>query len=763
MSTEALKPFICLGVDLREGSGDAEGDCPFCGKDKHFHVNPRTGQYNCKVCGDGGNVTTFLTKIAELAHRETPREKFRSLSRQRGIPAGVLRACGMGWWNDEWLIPVRSERGTVRDIRRYDGERIMSTGGCKLQLWGMDRLAAAPAGATVYLHEGEWDGQAMMGMLRDAGDDGPVVVAVPGATVLKEDWVQYFAGKHVVTFYDNDEPGDKGQLRAEARLRSVAASLRHVCWPEDDLPEGWDVRDHAREYVPKGGARRAIDRLLAMATTRTRRRAASDGANEGSEVQPPKWTEDELPDLDFPGVVAEFDKYLVMSEDVKLALKLMAAVCLSNDIDDDPLWLYVIAPPSAGKTELLSQFQESSRCVFVSSVTPHGLVSGWKGEGSKDPSLIPKLKGKSLVTKDFTEILAMPEVAQNELYSILRGAYDGFVDKTYGNGVQRRYRDCHFSVIAGSTQAIRLKRNSTLGERFLQFEMGAVTERQEFDRCMSSLDNIGKRGEKNDKLQRAVCAFLKRKIDPEDLPKIPTELKKKIVRLARMVAALRTEVIRDRFTQDIQVKIDRESPTRLTKQLGKLAMVLAFIDGNSEVDDSNVGDVARVAINTIGGFGLDIVEVLMGIGGRGTKRDMCEGTRLPSTTVTRHVNDLLYLRVLEVEGDKTASSTAGGKPASVYRVTDEVADMWKSAKGDESWSKDKSSSGRPGAHGSTRSPSSSASMGRRSPAASGVSVRSLRLVKRATSPASKPSARTSSSGSSGSGRPTRRIVRTSAS
>ena len=123
-----------------------------------------------------------------------------------GLQLGGLQVQGL---DGEWLIPCRSEVGTVRDVRRYDGKRVMSTAGCKSQLWGADRLAASQEGALVLLCEGEWDGMAARWMLRDSGRDD-VVVAVPGATTFKPEWASLLRGKRVVTVYDHDDAGDRG-------------------------------------------------------------------------------------------------------------------------------------------------------------------------------------------------------------------------------------------------------------------------------------------------------------------------------------------------------------------------------------------------------------------------------------------------------------------------------------------------------------------------------------------------------------------------
>ena len=697
---ELLRPIAHWGVDLSPagGSGDWRGDCPFCGKRGHLYASPTTGQWDCKVCGATGNVLTMLRRLAADGAASTTREAWAALARERGVPAGVLRARGLALVGGAWAIPSPSPARAL-DLRRFADGRTQSTAGCKSQLFGSDELAAADPRRPVYLMEGEWDAMAMDWLLRDAGDKGPsptpVVVAVPGATVMKPAWVEALRGRRVVTFYDADDAGDKGQLRAAEKLAGVAAEVKHACWP-DESPDGWDVRDHARERVPKVGAVAALGELLALVGTRTRRRAASDGGGP-SDSAPPKWREEDLPEVSFDAVVREFSKFLSMNDEAVLALKLSLAVCLSNDIADDPLWMYVVAPPSAGKTEILAQLQESGRCVFVSSVTPHGLVSGWRGEGKKDPSLIPKLKGKTLVAKDFTEVLSLPEREQNEVYSVLRGAYDGMVDRAYGNGVTRTYRDCHFSIIAGSTQAIRLKRGSMLGERFLQFEMRSPSREESRARSRARRRQLGGKRASGEAMQKAVAAFLKKRVRVEDLPS-EEACDDEIDALAELIARMRAEVPRNRYTGELEARIDPEGITRVALQLAQLGRILAWIDGARAVGPRQMAVVRRVAFDTAGGFNTEIVAALMRMGGRGTKREAADGARLPFQTATRRMDDLILMRVLVPDGT-VPSGQAGGRPAQVLRVADDVVKLWLEATGENKGAGNEHGEGGKGAGG----------------------------------------------------------------
>jgi hypothetical protein len=322
----------------------------------------------------------------------------------------------------------------------------------------MESLAAARAGARVWHVEGEWDRLAMLWLLREA-ERSDIVVAVPGAGTFKADWIGAYAGKSVTAVYDADEAGDKGGIKAESKLVAVAKQLRFVQWP-DSSPPGWDLRDFivARSESGEGWAEAALEELEALSRAHPRRHEAGGEGAGDDEEDPSGQLPPGLPPLQegmtFDELAACFDERLLLTPDMRDALKVMCAVALSTDVRTDPLWVYIVGTPGAGKTMMLQAFQGSTRCVFRSTVTAHGLVSGWK-EG--DPSLIPLLSGKSFVLKDMTEVLSMPPMERDQIFATLRGAFDGSVDKSFGNGVHRVYnRLCEppferFSMLAGVT------------------------------------------------------------------------------------------------------------------------------------------------------------------------------------------------------------------------------------------------------------------------------------------------------------------------
>src|SRR5262249_23758004 len=115
----------------------------------------------------------------------------------------------------------------------------------------------------------------------------------------------------------------------------------------------------------------------------------------------------------------------------------------------DSLWLFLKGPPGSGKTEMMNALKGLPEwAMLVSNLTPAALISGF-GDPTKDrtgQSLLPQLDGKTLIVKDFTTILSMNPTARDEIFGILRDAYDGHASKNFGTG--RREYDSRFNLLA---------------------------------------------------------------------------------------------------------------------------------------------------------------------------------------------------------------------------------------------------------------------------------------------------------------------------
>jgi hypothetical protein len=671
---EHVQTFNFFGSALREMNGQWEGDCIFCGKERHFYTDQKEGLWDCKVCGRSGNRITFLEQLFKAAQEEATDADWEKLSTSRRIPVEILKTRRLAFAGERWLIPGCGENGRFRDLRVYNFKQIISAAGCKSCLYGVEKLSKSKPGSRVWVCEGEWDALALEWLLEVAGITDQTVTAVPGASVLKDEWVHLFNGREVVCAYDNDEAGDRGAEKADDRLRKVAKRISFVNWPRSSKT-GYDLRDFICDSMEAGHEpEKILETLLKLQQPKPRAVQESDPGEKPADA----------PEVgDFSALVKIFGEHIKMSRDMTDCLCLMVATAISNDIQGDPIWLYLVGPPGTGKTLLLASLATSSRCLMRSTVTPHSLVSGWRGDADKDPSLIPKLAGLTLVAKDFTEILTMPPMMQDEIFSTLRGAYDGFVSKSFGNGAVREYKNCRFSLLAGVTHAIHACKTASLGERFLKFQFKIPAKEHAEAAVRASIASVGTENAIESALSACVESFLARKVTK--LPPLPGKYINKLTALVQLIALLRAQVARDPRSGEVMYRPGPEAGTRLAKQLAKLSRMVAFVLDRDAVDDACYTLTERVAFDTAYGFHLDLVDAIMRAGGKATMPSMRQSIGVSHTSVNHYCEDLCMLGVLEDSGQRTEITSQAGRPAVIYQVTQKLATLWRLARGEMSW------------------------------------------------------------------------------
>lgn len=634
-----LSVFQWFGLDFKKATESEHiCTCPFCDKRNHFYVNAITGQWDCKACGEGGNVLTFLKKYSTTIYEQTSRDEYRRLAKNRGLPVKALRDWRLGWDGDQWLLPVWSEKKTCRDVRCWNPKtKIMkSPKGCKVQLYGWYRASKLPAGSTIFICEGEWDAIALSWLLARAGVTNMAAVGTPGANTFKDSWVEDLSRYKIVLCYDNDPAGEQGSLKAYNKLKESAEIIQVLKWP-GQASKGYDIRDFIKDRlkqdVPIKKIFKGLKNLLVD---------AEDMPTYISEEDEVEEQEDEVSDNppSFEETLEIFEKWADMKPDLVDVLKIMFAVVLSVKVPGDPIWMYIVGPAGSGKTMLLMSLSENSRCIFRSRITAHTLVSGF--QRNYDPSLLPKLNKKCFVWKDFTEVLEMRD--KDEIYSTLRGAFDGSVIRTYGNGVERVYKNLHFSMLAGTTPAVHGDKKAMLGERFLQFEIFSKGDEDTTDQIKAAMDDVGFEDQMIAEIQIAATRFLARKVY---IPEVPDWVKKRIIALSQLTSILRAVVEREQFGDRQVLYIPSpEIGTRLAKQLLKLVQFLALVEGHKKVEYEDYKMIERTAADTSRKMYLRILQSIQGCGGSATISQIAQKMRLNWHVIYRQIEDLYMLRVV---------------------------------------------------------------------------------------------------------------------
>lgn len=273
-------------------------------------------------------------------------------------------------------------------------------------------------------------------------------------------------------------------------------------------------------------------------------------------------------------------------------VRLICATIIANKLSGDPVWLFIVAPPSGLKTELIRALDGIEGIHGLSSLTPHTLISGQKST-SKETSLLLKIQNGIFTFKDFTSVLEMNKIARDEILSQLREIYDGQYSKSFGTGDDVRW-DGKMGFLAGVTEAVDLFQGmyNILGERFLQYRMVQPGRKEATRRGMQNAPHIHEiRQQMKDLFTNYVTSF---KL-PEELPAIPEDWINEIIELSDFATLARSAVMRDANMRDITHVFSPEMPIRFAKQLTLLAQT--FLAMGTTDEDKNI--LRKIAFSSL--------------------------------------------------------------------------------------------------------------------------------------------------------------------
>lgn len=259
------------GITYRESGYELIAKCIFnncdrdsTGSEAHLYFNKETSQYECKKCGEKGNLITlqkhfgdratpqrassysgphFNDALVEKCHSNLP-ERIRTYLNNRGIKNEIINNFKLGYGNfygKRYItIPIAGENGYNFLKLRQDPEdgngKITYPKGAEAQLFG---IYAGKEDIQV-LCEGELDALALI----SAGCFA--LTSTHGAGTFKEEWIDEDIRKcqKIYVCFDNDEAGKKGSLRVLKMLEDVGLrTLHHITLPEE-VGDGGDITDY---------------------------------------------------------------------------------------------------------------------------------------------------------------------------------------------------------------------------------------------------------------------------------------------------------------------------------------------------------------------------------------------------------------------------------------------------------------------------------------------------------------------------------------
>lgn len=275
-------------------------------------------------------------------------------------------------------------------------------------------------------------------------------------------------------------------------------------------------------------------------------------------------------------------------------VRLLCATVIANRLPGDPVWLFVVAPPSGLKTELINALEKVDNIYPLSSLTPKTLVSGARTVGAETSLLLELQTDKVVTFKDFTTILEMNFNARDEILSQLREIYDGKFNKRFGTGQAVNWEG-KLGFIAGVTDAIEMYqgRISIMGERFIQYRMKQPDREAAAKRGLENIEMIlDVRGA----LKAMFADVIHGTEIPTDLPRIPLELRDEIIELSGFSTRARTGVNRDSTGREITHVFPPEMPVRFAKQLILLSKAFMLLGTFGDVEKTIIRQIALSSV-----------------------------------------------------------------------------------------------------------------------------------------------------------------------
>jgi hypothetical protein len=258
------------------------------------------------------------------------------------------------------------------------------------------------------------------------------------------------------------------------------------------------------------------------------------------------------------------------------------------------IWAYLIAPSGSGKTELMMLLNTCPKTFNVDDLSSKALISGFKPEEGKY-GMFDKMNDKCVYVKDMSQMLTANKDERNATFGILRNAYDGYLDKMFGNSEEKVHLEAKFGLFIGMTPIIDAyySLSNQLGERFLKIRFSC----DEYATLRSIYRGDGEEYIKERELiQRKINEYISsltfRKYET------PKEFEDLVIELGVFTSYLRTAV----FTStegDIPVfRGERELPSRLLSQVQKTMYILACIRNKEQVGKEEVDFIGQMLIQT---------------------------------------------------------------------------------------------------------------------------------------------------------------------
>lgn len=367
--------------------------------------------------------------------------------------------------------------------------------------------------------------------------------------------------------------------------------------------------------------------------------------------------------------VDTFGRWLHLPDSDLVVLVLGATA--ANLLEGDALWLLVVGPPGAGKTEVLQPLTTLEYVHPAATITEAALLSG-SPRKSHEPGATGGLLREVgdfgiVVAKDFSGVLSMHRDSRAAVLAALREIFDGSWSRPVGTGGGRVLTwKGKAGLIGGVTPSVdrHAAVMGALGERFVLYRISDDTSASKADRALA---NFGDEKQMRTELAVAVEKVMAN-LDVDYRGALDDADRARIVALAEFAVRARTAVERDGYRRTVQVMPEYEQAPRLAKQLAQLRAGIGAVGADPK---TAWRIVRKVALDSIPRLRWQILTTLHDTGEPMKTADLVETTGIPKRTLDEYVEDLELLKLV----DRTKTGPATNSPW-IHALAAEVRDNW---------------------------------------------------------------------------------------
>jgi hypothetical protein len=592
----------------------------------------------------------------------------------RGLSEEVIQSRKLGYgefYGRHWLtIPIKSERGWLLKLHRLPtdpnnpNKNMWYPKGGQVLLYGSEILNEKIE--YVVVCEGELDKL----VLESKGVNA--VTSTAGAGTFPEEWVEKFSDvREIIVCYDNDEQGRKGSQRVLGIFKADREDLELY---QIELPnEVGDKGDITDFFMTLKGT---VDEFLLL---KQPYQSDSVKTERFAELLAPK-----SPILmeDAQAVIHNnFPDYLFAW---KVGLSAIAQI-LIDDVTN-PFALILVDVPSAGKTITINFFDGIKKLTYASDkFSPASFVShasNVKKEKLEEIDLLPRLRYKMFLIRDFGSIFSQREEDLQQSLGILTRVLDGegFQSDTGVHG-SRGYRGEYLFMILGGSTPISSrvwKMMGNLGSRLFFLNLNSPDKSEE-QLAAQLKDRSYKVKERecqritNDFLHTLWATYPKGVQWEKSSENF--EFLKIVSRCAKMLASLRgvINVYQEKGFDGGEISFSTpvvEKPDRLNQLLYNLARGHALVHGRRSISEEDLKVVIEVSLDSAELGRSKLFQLLIENGGVLTTQQIEKCLNCSKPTASKSMKALCILGLCE---ELEADELQMGRPPNRIKIASDFS------------------------------------------------------------------------------------------